>query len=385
METAQRTAAREQNAETADGTDGTGAEAWTRAAERLPAQLRKDLLVRAAQHGIEPWRAVRDAVAAWSGVPAQAGARVEQAFRKECEARGLTTARALPEAARMWFDANPVPPVPRARRPVRTARRIVVCNQKGGVGKTAVSSGVAQALAERGERVLLVDYDPQGHLSQQLGVAVVEDEKESLSAHMAGDAKGGLAALLTPLDCGFTGDLVLLPACMDAFLLDVRLSRVRSRENALERALSSVENEFDTVVVDCPPSLGLGMDAAIAYSRTREGEPAGRSGVLIPVQAEDASATAFTMLMDQMEDLRADLGIQLSQLGLVVNLYDARRGYIATSSLEKWQALDEPPVLAVLPDRKEQREAVRLQRPLLSYAPGSEQAQLFRELARRLG
>ena len=110
-----------------------------------------------------------------------------------------------------------------------------------------------------------------------------------------------------------------------------------------------------------------------------------RSGVLIPVQAEDASATAFTMLMDQMEDLRADLGIQLSQLGLVVNLYDARRGYIATSSLEKWQALDQPQVLAVLPDRKEQREAVRLQRPLLSYAPGSEQAQLFRELARRLG
>jgi chromosome partitioning protein len=88
--------------------------------------------------------------------------------------------------------------------------------------------------------------------------------------------------------------------------------------------------------------------------------------------------------MDQIEDLREDLKIEIDHLGLVVNLYDSRKGYIATSSLANWRALGDPPVVAVIPELKEQREAVRKHLPLIAYAPDSEQAEIMRALARDL-
>jgi chromosome partitioning protein len=103
--------------------------------------------------------------------------------------------------------------------------------------------------------------------------------------------------------------------------------------------------------------------------------------VLIPVLAEDSSATAYTMLSQQIEDLCEDLRMEMDYLGLVVNLYDSRRGYVATSSLEQWKSIGDPPVLAIISDLKEQREAVRMRKPLLSYAPHSDQAEAMRKIA----
>jgi chromosome partitioning protein len=88
--------------------------------------------------------------------------------------------------------------------------------------------------------------------------------------------------------------------------------------------------------------------------------------------------------MDQIMDLMDDLNIEVDRLGLVVNLYDPRKGYIATSSLKAWQAVEDPPLVAILRDLKEQREAVRKNLPLLSYAPASEFAGQFRTLATKL-
>lgn len=82
--------------------------------------------------------------------------------------------------------------------------------------------------------------------------------------------------------------------------------------------------------------------------------------------------------------LREDLGLEIEYLGLVVNLYDSRRGYVATSSLQEWRNIGDPRVLAVVGDLKEQREAVRMRRPLLAYAPHSDQAELMRQIAREI-
>jgi chromosome partitioning protein len=147
-------------------------------------------------------------------------------------------------------------------------------------------------------------------------------------------------------------------------------------------ALRPLEDDYDVIVVDCPPSLGIAMDAALYYGRRRRDERPGRSGVVIPVLAEDSSNTAYNMLAQQISDLCDDLSLDVEYLGLVVNLYDSRRGYVATSSLEAWKGLGDPRVLAVIGDLKEQREAVRTRTPLLSYAPHSDQAEAMRQVAR---
>ncbi|MGW2563363.1 ParA family protein [Streptomyces sp. NPDC001514] len=398
---------------------------------KLPAGLQQDLKIRTAQHGIDIQHAVEAGITAWRGLGANlspvdtAGAKSFSTwlppgqwedFRKDCAARGVSIVQGLSQSVQVWLDKNPAPHV---QRPVVVKRRIV-CNQKGGVGKTAVTAGIGEALAEDsntlhpvriskhfaallnedheedpaldyedlpglGQRVLLVDFDPQCHLTKQLGHEPLPLEGDSLTKHMSGESKGELRDLIVEVDDDrFGGRLHLLPACTDAFLLDVKLSGVRAREAALERALAPIEADYDAIVVDCPPSLGLSMDAAAYYGRRRPGEEPGNSGILVVVQAEDSSADAYGLLTSQIEDLRSDMGLELEYLGIVVNHYDARRGYIATSSLENWMSIKDPRVVGVIGDLKEQKESVRVKRPLLAYAPRCDQAVAMRALAREI-
>ena len=395
---------------------------------KLPGWLRQDLKIRAAQHGIEIQAAVEQGITAWCNL-ASAPDNVDTAgadsfstflpagqweeFRGVAADRGLSLIQGLAQSAKLWLDTNPAPDI---ERPAIT-RRIIVCNQKGGVGKTAITAGTGEALAEDpgtlhrvriakqlavaagsdegpldvedlpglGLRVLLVDFDPQCHLTNQLGAAPLPMNGDSLTNHMASDPKGDLRDLIVSIDDeAFGGRLHLLPACNDAFLLDVRLSAVRAREAALERALAPLEADYDVILVDCPPSLGLSMDAAAYYGRRRDGEKPGQSGALIVVQAEDSSADAYELLTAQIDDLRGDLQVDIDYLGIVVNLYDGRRGYIATSSLQGWVDIKDPRVVGLIGDLKEQKEAVRMKQPLLSYAPKSQQAIGMRALAREI-
>lgn len=405
---------------------------------KLPGWLRQNLKIRAAQHGIEIQAAVEQGIADWCSLAASptpvdtAGSDSFSTFlppgqwdefRRVATDRRVSLTQGLAQAVQLWLDTHPAPDV---ERPTVT-RRIIVCNQKGGVGKTAITAGLGEALAEDpnslhpvriskalaralrasenhaqdnaqeddpldieslpgpGMRVLLVDFDPQCHLTNQLGASPLPMNDDSLTNHMAGDPKGDLRDLIVSVeDDIFGGRLHLLPACNDAFLLDVRLSAVRAREAALERALAPLEADYDVIIVDCPPSLGLSMDAAAYYGRRRDGEKPGQSGALVVVQAEDSSADAYELLTTQIDDLRSDLLVDIDYLGIVVNLYDSRRGYIATSSLQGWVDIKDPRVVGLIGDLKEQKEAVRVKKPLLSYAPRSQQAIGMRALAQEV-
>lgn len=411
--------------------DSTGPSDREKVVSKLPAWLRQNLKVRAAQRGVEIQTAVEEGIAAWMSLASTPGtvdtAGAESfstflpegqwdAFRAVAADRRVSLIQGLAQSVQLWLEKNPAPAVKRAKHP----RRRIVCNQKGGVGKTAVTAGLGEALAEDrdtlhpvqiskhfaarlaggedvslevedlpglGRRVLLVDFDPQRHLTKQLGQEEIPmaADIESLSKHMTGEASGDIRNLIVPIaDERYGGRLDLLPGCQDGFLLDVALSKVRFREAALERALAPLEPYYDEIIVDCPPSLGLSMDTAIYYGRRREDEDPGSSGPLIVVQAEDSSADAYDLLITQIEDLQADMGVDIDYLGIVVNLYDPRRGFIATSSLQAWCDIKDPRVVAVIGDLTDQRKAVRLKQPLLSFAPRGEQAITFRALAREI-
>ncbi|MFJ3311171.1 ParA family protein [Streptomyces sp. NPDC086549] len=367
---------------------------------KLPADLRKELKVRAAEldrdiqdavtEGAEAWRKARPRpevdTAGGSSFSTYLPTGLYDKVKKVCKTRGISYNQGLAQAIRLWLDSNPSP----RPKPLRVtgARRIIFGNQKGGVGKTSVSAGVAQALAESGYRTLLIDFDPQGHLTKQLGYPMLDIDSASLAKHMLGEARGDLSELLVPIKGGdFEEHLWLLPACKDAFLLDAKLAtsrNVRIKETALEKALEPLEQAYEYIVVDCPPSLGYAMDTAIYYCRTREGEEPNTSGIVVPVLAEDSSADAYDMLYDQIQDLIEDLNIDIALLGFVVNMYDSRKGYVATSSLDEWNNIGEPPVLAVVPELKDQREAVRVKKPLLVHAPYGDQSDVMRTVARRI-
>ncbi|MEU2855646.1 ParA family protein [Streptomyces syringium] len=366
---------------------------------KLPSALRRELKVRAAQLGIDIQDAVTEGLSAWrttqdlpqvdtsGGGPFSTYLPVgmQGTIKADCKARAVSFAQGLAQAVQLWLDSHPA--TRRSPRPTG-ARRLIFGNQKGGVGKTATASGVAQALAEMGNRVCLVDFDPQGHLTKQLGFIHLPIDEPSLAKHMLGEARGEIRDLLIPIEDGcFGGRLFLLPGCKDAFLLDAKLAtsrHVRVKETALEKALEPIEQMFDFIVIDCPPSLGYTMDTALYYARTRDDEDEGTSGIFIPVLAEDSSADAFDMLDEQIQDLSDDMDITIISLGFVVNMYDSRRGYIATSSLDQWKQIGDPPVVVVIPDQSEQRKAVRLKQPLLVYAPESEQADAMRTIALRV-
>ncbi|MCP3822766.1 ParA family protein [Streptomyces sp. A3M-1-3] len=405
---------------------------------KLSASLKANLKIRAAELRVDIQDAVADAMSEWKVAPHKEVPQVDTAgappfatwlteastsqFKSECSERGIPYVQGLAQAVTLWLAAHPSP---RHHPLERTTRRLIICNQKGGVGKTAVTAGLGGVFAEDAElariaggafpgeaelarlaerledkepgieaddsyeapqlRVLLVDYDPQGHLTKQLGVKQLPASGPSLAKFMSRQTTGDIHDLIVPVeDERFGGRLDLLPSCSDAFLLDVMISTARNRQATLEHALEPLEAHYDVIIIDCPPSLGMAMDAAIYYGRERDGEREGDSGILIVVQAEDSSADAYTMLVEQIDDGMTDWRITTTYLGLVVNLFDARDGHVVTSSLSEWHALGEPRVIGVIPRRKEQREAARARRPLLAYDPSCAQSRVMRQIVKEI-
>lgn len=251
---------------------------------------------------------------------------------------------------------------------------VTVVNQKGGVGKTATTVNVGAALAEQGLRVLLVDLDPQGHLTRALGLQNAT-EPATLPAAMLGQWSGELGELVVVR----SPQMHVIPTSLSMVLLEPQLYARSGREWLLSRLLDAVAPAYDVAVLDCPPSLGALTDAAIVAARTDAGRT---GGLLVPVQAEDSSLDALRLLLQQIGSLTDVLSLDVRMLGLVVSLYDARRGRIVTSVMDALQSRGD--VLAVIGDRREIREGWRLHAPVVEHAPTSDAADWYRSLAQHL-
>ncbi|MEU5741989.1 ParA family protein [Streptomyces tendae] len=363
----------------------------------LTPELRRDLRIRAAEHGLNMQDAAVSAITLWleSPHPPEVETRGAKSwgvflpaggparFTAECEARRLTKVQGMAQAIALWLEAHPSPTERRVAQPVK---RILVGNQKGGVGKTFVASGLAQAMAEMGLNVLLVDYDPQGHLTSRLQIPGLPEGSDSLLKHMLGEADRHLARSLVALPHErFGGRLHVLPASKDAFLMDAKLALLQvGRDTCLARALAPVEDGYDVIILDGPPNLGLAIDLAINYVQRRPGELIDHSGILVPVWSDRSSFDAYEMLNEQIDTHCRMTGAVVDQLGFVVNAYDPRKGVGTRSFYEGWNELTTPGTLGTIRDLVEGREASDYQVPLLVHAPESEQAQVMRSLAKEL-
>lgn len=252
-----------------------------------------------------------------------------------------------------------------------------VTNQKGGVGKTATALNVAGALAEAGHNVLLVDLDPQGHLTDGLGIdqAPAGEGSPNLYRALIGEYTGSIADLIASHSAP-AGRLDLVPNCIEMFMAVRELDKQRAREHRLSRLLAAVRGIYDHVLIDAPPSLDILTDNALAAA----------DGVLIPVQAEDSSLKALRLLLPQIASVDADLRETPLELhGLVVSLLRRPPTKLAESVLSELEQLDGLPVLGTVPLGVVVTEAWRVGRTVVDYAPDSEHAQVYRALAKALG
>jgi len=251
-----------------------------------------------------------------------------------------------------------------------------VTNQKGGVGKTATTIHLGGALAEAGRNVLLIDLDPQGHLTDGLSLdqAPTGDDAANLYRALVGEYTGSVADLIAEHSRP-AGRLDVVPNTVEMFLAVRELDRSRAREHRLARLLSAFRGVYDHVLIDAPPSLDVLTDNALTAA----------DGVLIPVQAEDSSLKALRLLLPQIAAVDADLREKpLTLHGLVVNLLRRPVNKLAQSVLDELELLDGLPVLGTVPLSVTVTEAWRHGRTVVDYAPDSEHAQVYRSLAKTL-
>ncbi|MGI5186507.1 ParA family protein [Dactylosporangium sp. CA-152071] len=251
---------------------------------------------------------------------------------------------------------------------------IALLNQKGGVGKTAIAINLGAALAELGYRVLLIDLDPQGHLTEACSLAETQ-EPATLANALLMEGNTLTAEHVKALVTTWRENIDVVPTNLDAFKLERQLYRVRGAEYRLERVveLLAAGGGYDVCLIDCPPSLGVLTDNALVTAEQ----------LIIPVQAEDSTLRALRLLLEQVTAVKTELRTDIDILGMVVNLYDRRKGQIVTSTLATLREMPLP-ILATIHDRAVIREAWRLGVSVLEHAPQSDATEAFRALAKHL-
>ena len=258
-------------------------------------------------------------------------------------------------------------------------RVVVVANQKGGVGKTTSTVNVAAALAQLGQRVLVVDLDPQGNASTSLAVEHRRGTRSTYDALVDGVP---LAEVVTP--CPDVANLDVVPATIDLAGAEIELVSVVARENRLHRAIQghprvgsradAGEDRYDFVLIDCPPSLGLlTLNALCAGAE-----------MLIPIQAEYYALEGLGQLLETVEMVKAHLNPRLTVSTILVTMYDARTRLAAGVAEEVREHFGDLVVKTTIPRSVRVSEAPSYAQTVMTYDPGSPGALSYLEAAREI-
>ena len=266
-------------------------------------------------------------------------------------------------------DAGTALPEPAPLDSHGPARIISMVNQKGGVGKTTSTVSLGAALAGYGRRVLLVDFDPQGALSVALGVNAYELDLTVYNLLTQSDCHIGDVILTTDVE-----NLDLLPSNIDLSAAEVQLVSEVGREHALARVLAPVMGEYDIILIDCQPSLGLLTVNALAASQ----------GVIIPMETEYFALRGVALLKDTIDKVISRINPDLQIIGVLATMYDPRTLHSREVLQTVQQAFGDAVFQTVINRTVKFPDAAVAGEPITSFAPTSSGADAYRQLAKEV-
>ncbi len=255
-----------------------------------------------------------------------------------------------------------------AAPPLELPRVIALANQKGGVGKTTTAVNLGAGLAELGFRVLVVDLDPQGNATTGLGINPRDVEASIYDVIMSG---------ASPEDCiepTSLKNLFVLPATIDLAGAEIELVPAFSRELKLKRALDSVKPDYDVILIDCPPSLGLLTINGLAAA----------DDVIVPIQCEYYALEGLGQLLRNVSLVRSGLNPTLDVRGIVLTMYDARTKLADQVETEVRTHFGAKVYRTIVPRTVRLGEAPSFGQPIIVFDPSSRGATAYRDLAKEV-
>jgi len=242
---------------------------------------------------------------------------------------------------------------------------VIACaNQKGGVGKTTTVINLAAYLALAGQRVLVVDLDPQGNATSGLGF----DRQAANSIYPALLEPSIVRTLVQPTQ---VDGLLLVPSGRDLAGAEVELVALPQRERKLHAALAPLRGDYDFIVLDCPPAVGLLTVNALTAA----------DAVLVPIQCEYYALEGLGQLLATIDLVRDNLNPRLRLAGVLLTMYDARTTLSADVAAEVRRHLDGSVFDTIVPRSVRLAEAPSYGRPIARYSPESRGAQAYEALA----